>query len=71
MNIRPPQFDIWFWLLVVWSFLVPYFYDAGHARSCSERGQVTFYTITSWWTDDEITTFACVPIKGGLNNEIH
>jgi hypothetical protein len=61
--IPTPKFDIWFWLLVVWSFLVPYLYDAAHARSCSERGTVTFDTITSWWNASEITSFTCKPME--------
>lgn len=63
MQVGPPKFDLWFWLLVIWSFVVPYLYDAGHQRSCTERGTVRFETITSWWDSDEITTFKCQPMK--------
>jgi hypothetical protein len=62
MNIPRPKFDVWFWLLVIWSFVVPYIFDAGHVASCKDRGIVTFEPIDILWSGDPVT-FVCTPMK--------
>jgi hypothetical protein len=62
MNIPQPKFDVWFWLLVLWSIFVPFWFDEGHVASCIERGVVTFAPYDVLWSDKP-TTFACTPIK--------
>jgi len=54
---KGPTFDIWFWLLVIWSFVVPYIWDDAHAKACDERGQVIFDRLFS------SETFNCTRAK--------
>ena len=59
-----PKFDIWFWLLAVWSIVIPYFFDAAHIASCDTTGKVTFVPLTSLWADDN-RTFECRAVAEG------
>jgi hypothetical protein len=54
-----PTFDIWFWLLVVWSFVAPYLYDYDHMKACEEHEVVNFEP----WPFDS-ATFKCGPKIG-------
>ncbi len=60
-----PTFDVWFWLLVVWSIAIPYVFDAAHITSCRTEGKVTFVPLSSLWADDT-RTFECreIPTAG-------
>jgi hypothetical protein len=56
-----PQFDVWFWALVVWSLIVPYLFDAAHIDTCRETGRVTFIPVWSL-IGDYNETFVCTAI---------
>lgn len=58
---NPPQFDFWFWILLIWTFVVPYLFDNGHVKSCLETGRVHFTTIDHF-LDEKEQTFNCAPI---------
>jgi hypothetical protein len=51
-----PRFDIWFWLLVIWSLFAPMWFDHGHIESCREFGEVKFHGLRFW---EEPRVFEC------------
>jgi hypothetical protein len=59
MKLRPPHFDIWFWLLAIWSLISPWLFDGAHIDSCRERGLAAFMTVP-WETSP---VFECKPLK--------
>jgi hypothetical protein len=56
MKIAPPRFDLWFWLLVVWAFVVPFLFDHAHITSCDRDGIVRFNIVVA------SRAFTCKPL---------
>jgi hypothetical protein len=69
MNIPRPHFDLWFWLLLVYAFVAPYLYDAGHVASCNNTGKVVFEPIDLLWTG-KLPAFWCQPMDEPREDEV-
>jgi hypothetical protein len=65
---RPPTFDIWFWMLVIWSFVVPYLYETVFLTECMERNELTLVSIKHI-LDGQEQTFKCVRVMS--DNEVN
>lgn len=59
-----PTFDVWYWALVIWALIVPYWVDTAHTIGCESTGMVTFRPLSQLWGGDK-RTFHCKPVAEG------